>query len=274
MSRYNDAESLFRQATEIWRKSLGGDHPNYATSLNNLALVYDSMGRYSEAEPLFRQATEIRRKSLGRDHPDYAQSLNNLAGLYYSMGRYSDAEPLFRQATEIWRKSLGEDHPDYAQSLNNLAMLYRSMGRYSEAEPLYRQAAEIRRKVLGKDPLDRFILYPRLTHSEKLRVNQESNILVQLQAEVSEQGIDAVFIEYSYLQSQFPRIEMALLAPNFAVNGEETRILNVAKNEDSKIANFSIIPLSPGENQIRVDLYQSGRRIGMVRKNVNVSEAQ
>ena len=148
------------------------------------------------------------------------------------------------------------------------------MGRHSEAEPLYRQAAEIRRKVLGKDPVDNIILYPRLTHPEQFRVNQESNILVQLQAEASEQGTDAVFIEYSYLQSQFPRIEMALLAPNFAVNGEETRILNVAKNEDSKIANFSIIPLSPGENQIRVDLYQSGRRIGMVRKNVNVSEAQ
>jgi len=232
------------------------------------------MGRYSDAEPLFRQATEIWRKSLGEDHPDYAASLNNRAELYRSMGRYSDAEPLFRQATEIWRKSLGGDHPNYATSLNNLALVYDSMGRYSEAEPLFRQATEIRRKVLGKDPLDRFILYPRLTHSEKLRVNQESNILVQLQAEASDQGIDAVFIEYSYLQSQFPRIEMALLAPNFAVNGEETRILNVAKNEDSKIADFSIIPLSPGENQIRVDFYQSGRRIGMVRKNVNVSEAQ
>ena len=210
---------------------------------------------------------------MGDDHPDYAASLNNLAELYRSMGIYSDAEPLYRQATEIWRKSLGEDHPDCATSLNNLALMYYSIGRYNDAEPLYRQATEIRRKVLGKDPFDRIILYPRLTHPEKFRVNQESNILVQLQKEASEQGMDAVFIEYSYTQSQLPRIEMALMAPNFAVNGEETMILNLENNKDSKNAIFSIIPLSPGENQIRVDFYQSGRRIGMVRKNVNVSEA-
>ncbi|WP_342766285.1 tetratricopeptide repeat protein, partial [Methanosaeta sp. UBA356] len=76
--------------------SLGEDHPEYAASLNNLAVLYRSMGRYSDAEPLFRQATEIWRKSLGEDHPNCATGLNNLAELYRSVGRYSDAEPLFR----------------------------------------------------------------------------------------------------------------------------------------------------------------------------------
>ncbi|MDZ7905984.1 MAG: tetratricopeptide repeat protein [Cypionkella sp.] len=31
------AEPLYRQAMEIDRKTLGEDHPDYATSLNNLA---------------------------------------------------------------------------------------------------------------------------------------------------------------------------------------------------------------------------------------------
>jgi hypothetical protein len=37
---YARAEPLFRQALEILRAALGEAHPDYARSLNNLALVY------------------------------------------------------------------------------------------------------------------------------------------------------------------------------------------------------------------------------------------
>ncbi|MBU7581466.1 MAG: tetratricopeptide repeat protein, partial [Nostoc sp. TH1S01] len=53
-----------------------------ATSLNNLASLYESQGRYSEAEPLYIQALALYSKLLGEEHPSVAQSLNNLAGLY------------------------------------------------------------------------------------------------------------------------------------------------------------------------------------------------
>jgi CHAT domain-containing protein len=42
--------------------NLGENHPEYATDLNNLALLYQSLGDYAKAEPLCRQALEI---SLG-----------------------------------------------------------------------------------------------------------------------------------------------------------------------------------------------------------------
>ncbi|MCT7996488.1 CHAT domain-containing protein, partial [Laspinema olomoucense] len=126
-------------------------HPDYATSLNNLAGLYRQMGRLSDAEPLFRQAMEIRRVQLGENHPDYATSLNNLAGLYRQMGRLSDAEPLYLQAMEIRRVQLGENHPSYATSLNNLASLYNAIGRFRDAEPLYRQAMEIHKVQLGEN---------------------------------------------------------------------------------------------------------------------------
>ena len=68
--------------------------PDVATSLNNLANLYQDMGRYAEAEPLYRRCLAIREKQLGPDHPEVANSLNNLAHLYRSMGRYAEAEPL------------------------------------------------------------------------------------------------------------------------------------------------------------------------------------
>jgi tetratricopeptide (TPR) repeat protein len=152
--QYRLAEPLFKQSMEIRRTAQGEDHPDFATSLNNLAGPYVSMGRYEEAEPLYKQATEIRRTALGEDHPDFATSLNNLASLYYRTGRLEEAEPLYKQATEIRRTALGEDHPDFANSLNNLAALYDSMGRYEEAEPLYKQDMEITRTALGEEHPD------------------------------------------------------------------------------------------------------------------------
>ncbi len=149
-AQYADAEPLYKQVMEIRRAALGERHPDYASSLNNLAALYDAMGRHADAEPLLKESTEIRRAALGERHPDYAQSLNNLAQLYRAMGRHADAEPLCKQASAIWREALGERHPSYAISLNNLAALYRDMGRHTEAEPLLKQAMEIRRAALGE----------------------------------------------------------------------------------------------------------------------------
>ena len=40
--RYNDAEPLYLQSLDIYKRQLGNDHPDVATTLNNLALLYES----------------------------------------------------------------------------------------------------------------------------------------------------------------------------------------------------------------------------------------
>nr|MBW4689151.1 tetratricopeptide repeat protein [Komarekiella atlantica HA4396-MV6] len=151
---YKLAESWNEQCLNVCQALFDGDHPDVATSLNNLAELYRSQGRYSEAEPLYTQALEMRRRLFDGDHPDVATSLNNLAGLYRSQGRYSEAEPLYTQALEMRRRLFDGDHPYVATSLNNLAGLYDSQGRYSEAEPLYTQALEMRRWLFDGDHPD------------------------------------------------------------------------------------------------------------------------
>jgi len=48
----------------IREKVLGKQHPSYASSLNNLALLYSYMGDYLRAEPLHREATVITLRNL------------------------------------------------------------------------------------------------------------------------------------------------------------------------------------------------------------------
>ena len=151
---YADALAYFQQAAELFRTTLGMQHPYYATSLDNLAQSYDSMRNYTQAEPLYLETLSIRKTTLGEQHPGYGVSLNNLALLYESMGEYTKAEPLLQQAMVIMKQVLGEQHPDYAVSLNNLGLLYKSMGEYDQAEPLFQQSLDIIKTALGEQDLE------------------------------------------------------------------------------------------------------------------------
>ncbi|TYT71705.1 tetratricopeptide repeat protein, partial [Microcystis aeruginosa] len=44
------------------KQLLGDNHPDVATSLNNLAGLYRSQGKYTEAEPLFLEALDLRKQ--------------------------------------------------------------------------------------------------------------------------------------------------------------------------------------------------------------------
>ena len=74
------------------------DHPSVASSLTDLASLYQAQGRHTEAEPLFARALAIREKALVADHPDVVGSLENLAAVYRAMKRDEEAEILERRA--------------------------------------------------------------------------------------------------------------------------------------------------------------------------------
>jgi CHAT domain-containing protein/tetratricopeptide (TPR) repeat protein len=151
---FRNAIPLAEHLMATRRRVLGEQHPDTATSVNNLAFLYQSMGDYAKAEPLYRQALEIEKKVLGENHESTARTLTNLAGLYFDQGDYAKAEPLFRKAVEITKKVLGENHPRSATTLGGLAVLYHSMADYAKAEALYRRVLEIRRKLLGENHPD------------------------------------------------------------------------------------------------------------------------
>src|SRR5262249_29523533 len=89
---------LAKEAMGIHRQLLGEGHPASASSLNNLALLYQAMGEYGKGLPLLEEAKDLQKKLLGEAHPDYATTLNTLARLYQDMGEYGKALPLCEQA--------------------------------------------------------------------------------------------------------------------------------------------------------------------------------
>lgn len=149
--QYDQGVVVARRALKVAEKNAGKNHPDVASSLNNLAELYRTQGKYAEAEPLYRRALEINKKTLGQNHPDIAVSMHNLVLLYLSQGKYEQAEPLCKSSLAIREKALDPDDFDIAVSLSDLAGVYYSQRKFEEAEPLYKRSLAISEKALGPD---------------------------------------------------------------------------------------------------------------------------
>jgi len=77
---YSDAVALYKQALEIQEKKMGPNSAEVATTLNNLAVVYQEESKDAEAEPLYRRSLQIWEKLRGTNK-QVAASLLNLAAL-------------------------------------------------------------------------------------------------------------------------------------------------------------------------------------------------
>ena len=152
--QYSQAVSLAEESLELARQVWGEEHPNIATSLNNLAVLYKLQGSLAEVEPLYQEALAMRKRLFSGDHPDVAQSLDSLAGFYESQGRLDAAESLCEEALAMRKRLFPTHHPDVATSLNNLAGLYESQGRLKAAEPLIEEALAMRKRLFPGDHPD------------------------------------------------------------------------------------------------------------------------
>jgi hypothetical protein len=73
---------------------LGPEHPDTATSLNNLAVLLKAQSDFAGARPLLERALAIREMVFGPKHFDTATSLSNLADLLDGQGDFTGATAL------------------------------------------------------------------------------------------------------------------------------------------------------------------------------------
>ncbi len=126
-AQYAQAEPLYQRALAIREKTPGPEHPDTATTLHQLAVLYWNQGKYEQAEPLYQRALAICEKVLGPEHPSTGTTLHGLAMLYWWQGNYQQAEPLLQRALAIAEKVLGPNHPDTVRRRKDYADLLQVM---------------------------------------------------------------------------------------------------------------------------------------------------
>ena len=124
------------------RKVLGPEHPDTATSLNNLAGLLAGPGR-----PCRRpgRSTSARWGSARRysapSIPRPQRASTTLPACFRPRATSPAARPLYERALGICEKVLGPEHPKTATTLNNLAVLLQAQGDLAGARPLLRARA-------------------------------------------------------------------------------------------------------------------------------------
>ena len=154
LGQYSMAETTHRQVLASRNKSLGKEHGDTLTSMNEVGNALRQQGHYKEAEAMHRQTLATREKVLGVEHPNTLTTMDNLALVLDSQGKYEEAESMHRQTLATREKVLGVEHPDTLTTINNLALVLERQGKYEEAESMHRQTLATREKVLGVEHPD------------------------------------------------------------------------------------------------------------------------
>jgi len=100
----------------------------YARAVNNLSVVYASIGKNDKVEELLKESIDIKLRVMGNMDTSYAKSINNLGMYYYNKGNYPEAEKLLSESLIIKKQKLSKNDPSTGLTLMNLGMLYEGLG--------------------------------------------------------------------------------------------------------------------------------------------------
>ena len=144
---------MLEEAVERTRRGLGEQHREYATALNNLALLYQEQGDLrAPALGLYQSALALLERTQGEKHADYARVLGNLAvgPLAPAPSGSSHGPSPTRRAADLRKQLQGEGHVDQVAGLTDQALLHNALGEQAEAVALARQARDLSRRVPGE----------------------------------------------------------------------------------------------------------------------------
>ncbi|MBL8911143.1 MAG: tetratricopeptide repeat protein [Archangium sp.] len=149
--RLKAALADFEQVLALQKEHLGAEHPEVASTLNNLGTALTSANRTQEAVARFDESLVLHEKLEGPEHPNVAVALNNLAVALRRMGRGSVARSTFERALDIRRKALGFNHVESLKTAQALVKLLIALGELEAARALLDEVKETRITMSGAD---------------------------------------------------------------------------------------------------------------------------
>jgi len=139
---YKQAQEYYQQAQQVLERALGPDHPDVATSVNELGHIDMNLGDFSGAQTRFRQSLAILKKALGAEDRYVSDAEMNLAECLNAQGEYDEAEQLYSHAARVRILTLGDAHPETALSLVGLAGIALDRAKYADAERHFNEALD------------------------------------------------------------------------------------------------------------------------------------
>lgn len=106
---YSRALANFETIAETQLLLLGGDHPDYATTLNDIGYCHSRLGDYEKALALYQRSLDIRRAFLGERHPDCVDPLRGIGICEMNLNDYQSATEVFNEFYSLMTSNILDD---------------------------------------------------------------------------------------------------------------------------------------------------------------------
>jgi non-specific serine/threonine protein kinase/serine/threonine-protein kinase len=137
------AKQNAEEAVRLLRSIPGAPREELSSALNNLGIVYFTLGEMDLGISANEEAIEINR-ALGKSNSYTAMfDLHNLSLIERGVGRLDDAEKHEREALAIIEKLAGMNHPNRATVLGGLSLIKRAKKEFAEGEQYAREGLQI-----------------------------------------------------------------------------------------------------------------------------------
>ena len=154
LGNYHRQLAFFQKALAIREKILPPNHPDLATSYNNVGYAFGKLGDHQKQLEFYQKALDIREQALPPDHPDLALSYSNVGFAWGKLGDYQKKLEFCQKALVIREKVLPPDHPDLAISYNNIGSAWGKLGNHQKQLDYLQKALVIWEKILPPDHPD------------------------------------------------------------------------------------------------------------------------
>ena len=144
-------QSLFHglKSLDIYNELHPADDKNKSYLMNEIGLIYQSMGQYEIALKYQLESNDMdKRLYQDSDNPDLSSFLDNIGSIYQSMGKYDLVLKYKLDSYEMMKRLYKEsDNPSLSTSLNNIGRLYKSMGKNELALKYQSDSIEMNKRL-------------------------------------------------------------------------------------------------------------------------------
>lgn len=145
------AMELFKQALTMRISTLGPNHVDVATVLNNIGRIHVQLCDFDLALEYYEDALRIRREVLGSNSLDYAATAFNAGQSFHQQGDLTRAAELYHEFLRVALMNFGHSHRDVAVVLSGIAQIHQEKKEYDQALELYEASLCAGKAALGEE---------------------------------------------------------------------------------------------------------------------------
>jgi hypothetical protein len=154
VGKSDQAETLWREALNGYRTTLGPEHSTTLGIMSRLALNLSNQKKFSESESIMRECILIHEKRQPDEWPSF-NTKAQLGVILMAQKKYAEAEPLLLSGLEGMRKRAATLPPPVkahlAKGLEKLAQLYDEWGKPEQASRWRKELAS--RQAAAANPV-------------------------------------------------------------------------------------------------------------------------